>query len=163
AMMEDLGDHFIRSSQPGLYTHLLHSLDTRDHAAGRLVMRTREAGAERGRHLVFFGLEIAQLTDERCARLYAHPAAVRHRHAVEQQRRYGNPHLSEPEDRLLTEISPVGISAWTRLFEELCSAVRVEIGGGEVPLASALAVLREADRAQREEASHAITAALRRD
>ncbi len=163
AMMEALGEHFVSSSRPGLYAHLLHSLDTRDHAAGRLVMRNREAGAERGRHLVFFGLEVAQLTDEQCARLYADPAAARYRHAVEQERRYRTHQLSEVEERLLTEISPTGPSAWSRLFEELCSAVRVEIDGGQVPLATALSRLREADRGVRETASHAITAALGQD
>src|SRR5436190_2136709 len=71
AMMEDLERHLTSSSRPGLYAHLLHSIDTRDHAAGRLVARNREAAAERGRHLVFFGLEVAQLTDEQCEPLYA--------------------------------------------------------------------------------------------
>jgi len=163
AMMGDLADHFIRSARPALYAHLLHTLDTRDHGAGRLVQRNREASAERGRHLVFFGLEVAQLTDEQCARLYADPAAARYRHAVEQERLYRNHQLSEVEERLLTEISPTGSSAWTRLFEELCSAVRVEIDGAQVPLAAALSRLREADRTVRETASHAVTAALKAD
>jgi oligoendopeptidase F len=162
-MMDDLGRHFIGSSQPGLYAHLLHSLDTRDHAAGRLMMRSREAAAERGRHLVFFGLEVAQLTDEQCARLYAHPDAARYQHAVEQERRHRNHQLTEVEERLLTEISPAGTAAWTRLFEELCSAVRVQMGETEAPLATALSQLREADRTVREEASHAVTVALRKD
>src|SRR5260370_21046812 len=122
AMMEALGEHFISSSRPGLYAHLLHSLDTRDHAAGRLVMRNREAGAERGRHLVFFGLEVAQLTDEQCARLYADPTAARYRHAVEQERRYRTHQLTEVEERLLTAISPTAASAWSRRCAEPCSA-----------------------------------------
>ena len=163
AMMTDLGDHYTRSTLPGLYAHLLHSLDTRNHAAGRLVARTREAGAERGRHLVFFGLEIAQLTDEQCARLFADPEAARYRHAVEQERLYRDHQLSEVEERLLTEISPTGASAWTRLFEELCSAVRVQIDGREVPLASALSLQREADRDVRRESARAITAGLSTD
>ncbi|HEY4025614.1 MAG TPA: M3 family oligoendopeptidase [Candidatus Dormibacteraeota bacterium] len=162
-MMDDLGQHYVRSTRPALYAHLLHTLDTRDHAAGRLMMRNREAAAERGRHMVFFGLEVAHLTDEQCARLYADPSAARYRHAVEQERRYRNHQLSEVEERLLTEISPAGTSAWTRLYEELCSAVRVEMDGGEVPLATALSMVREADRTVREAASHAITGALRRD
>ncbi|HSR22996.1 MAG TPA: M3 family oligoendopeptidase, partial [Candidatus Eisenbacteria bacterium] len=143
--------------------HLLHTLDTRDHAAGRLVMRDREAAAERGRHLVFFGLEVAQLTDEQCARLFADPAAARYRHTVEQERLYRSHQLSEVEERLLTEISPTGVSAWSRLFEELCSAVRVEIEGAGVPLSTALSLQREADREVRRTSAGAITAALGRD
>src|SRR4030088_3524455 len=45
AMMEDLGRNLIASARPGLYAHLLHSVDTRDHTAGRLMMRNREAAA----------------------------------------------------------------------------------------------------------------------
>src|ERR1041385_7425272 len=163
SMMDDLGDSYIRSSRPALYASLLHTLDTRDHAAGRLVMRNREAAAERGRHLVFFDLEIAQLSDEQCARLFADPSAARYRHAVEQERRYRNHQLSEVEERLLTETSPTGTSAWSRLFEELCSAIRVEIDGGEVPLATALSLQREADREVRRSSAKAITDALARD
>ncbi|TMC11520.1 MAG: M3 family oligoendopeptidase [Chloroflexi bacterium] len=163
AMMDDLSKHYSRSSLPGLYAHLRHTLDTRDHASGRLMMRTREAGAEIGGHLVFFGLEIAQLTDEQCARLYANPAAARYKHAVEQERLYRNHQLTETEERLLTDVSPTATSAWSRLFEELCAAIPVDLEGTQVPLATALSQLREADRAVRESASHAITAALRRD
>src|SRR5207248_333825 len=62
SMMESLERHHLRSARPSIYAHLLHSLDTRDHAAGRLVARTREAAAERGKHMVFFELELAKLT-----------------------------------------------------------------------------------------------------
>ncbi len=164
-MMETLGEHHVKSAKPGLYAHLLHSLDTRDHAAGRLVSRVREAGAETGRHLVFFGLEVAQLTDEEAQRLYADERAARYKHAVEQERRYRRHQLSEVEERLLTEISPTGSGAWGRLYDELCAAITVEShgDGGRVPLSTALAWLREPDRATRERASHAVTAALRED
>src|SRR5919199_3915708 len=75
AMMQELEDHYDASARPGLYAHLLHTQDTADPAAGRLVARVREAGAERGRHLVFFALEMAQIDDEQASRLYADPAA----------------------------------------------------------------------------------------
>ena len=165
AMMEALERHYISSAKPGLYAHLLHSLATRDHAAGRLVARNREAAAERGVHMVFFALEVAALTDEQCEKLFADPRTARYRHAVEQERRYRKHQLSEVEERLLTEISPTATSAWSRLFEELCAAVRVDLGSedGEVALPVALAMLREADRALRERASHAVTTALRKD
>ena len=165
AMMEALERHYISSAKPGLYAHLLHSLATRDHAAGRLVARNREAAAERGVHMVFFALEVAALTDEQCEKLFADPRTARYRHAVEQERRYRKHQLSEVEERLLTEISPTATSAWSRLFEELCAAVRVDLGSedGEVALPVALAMLREADRALRERASHAVTTALQKD
>ncbi len=162
-MMEELERYYVSSSRPALYAHLLHSLDTRDHAAGRLVARDREAAAERGKHMVFFGLELAKLTDEQCDRLFVDPGAARYRHAVNQERRYRDHLLSEVEERLLTEISPTGTDAWTRLFEELCAGIRVSLEDGEVPLAPALARLRDADREVRRRANDAITSALDRD
>jgi oligoendopeptidase F len=163
SMMKELEEHYTSSSKPYLYAHLLHTQDTRDHAAGRLVARCREAGAERGKHMVFFGLEVARLTDEECARLFADPDAARYRHTVEQERLYRDHHLSEVEERLLTEISPTSTGAWTRLYGELCSAITVETLRGEVPLPAALSMLREGDRSVRENASHGITEALRKD
>ena len=162
-MMMELEAHYSSSTKPSLYAHLLHTQDTRNHAAGRLIARTREAGAERGRHMVFFGLEVARLTDEQCDALFADPVAARYRHTVEQERLYRDHHLSEVEERLLTEISPTATGAWTRLYGELVSAISVETQRGEAPLPVALSMLRDADRAVREDASHGISTALKKD
>src|SRR5262249_23244571 len=128
AMMGTLEGHYISSAKPGLYAHLLHSLDTRDPAAGRLVARNREAAAERGVHMVFFGLEVAALTADKWEKLFADPEPARYGQAVEQERGSRNHQLRGGEGRLLTEISPPATSAWSRLFEELCAAVRVDLG-----------------------------------
>ena len=162
-MMRSLEEAYERTSRPAIYAHLLHTQNTAEAAAGRLVARIREAGAERGRHTVFFSLELAALTDDQVAALYTDPAAARYRHTVEEARKYRPHHLSEVEERLLTECSPVGIGAWTRLFEELCAGITVEMPSGEVMLAQALALQRDSDRSVREQAAHATTAALKRD
>src|SRR5204862_4314641 len=124
--------------------------------AGRLLARVREASAERGSHMVFFALELAQLTDEEAARLYADPDAATFRHTVEEARKFRPHQLSEPEERVLTDFSPVGSAAWVRLFEELCARIRVEVDGNELALDEALNLLREPDRAVRQKASGAI-------
>ena len=160
-MMAELARFSQDSSLPAIYAHLLHSLDTGDAAAGRLLARVREAGAEIGRHLVFFDLELAALTDEQVAVLYADPEAARYRHAVEHERRYRPHQLSEVEERLLTDLSPVGRGAWTRMFEELVAAIRVRLDGEELPVDAALARLYDPDRAVRERTSHAVSEALR--
>ena len=163
AMMDELAAHYDRMSRSSIYAMLLHSQNTQDPAAGRLVARIREAGAERGAHMVFFNLELAALTDEQAERLHADPEAARYRHTVEEARRYRPHQLSEVEERLLTEISPVGTGAWTRLFEEMCAGLQVEHGGEQMPLANALSMLRDPDRSLREQVTHEITAALERD
>ncbi len=163
AMMRELEEDEELAAKPDVYAYLLHSQNTDDPAAGRLLARVREAGAERGRHLVFFTLELAQISDEQAARLYAEPESARYRHVVEEARKFRPHQLSEPEERVLTDYSPVGNAAWNRLFEELCARIRVEIGGKQAPLDEALVLLREHDRKVRREASAAITTALGHD
>ncbi|HEY8841004.1 MAG TPA: oligoendopeptidase F, partial [Candidatus Dormibacteraeota bacterium] len=162
-MMRELEDDEDAAAKPDVYAYLLHSQNTHDPAAGRLLARTREASAERGSHGVFFTLELAQTSDEQAARLFANPDSAKYRHAVEEARKFRPHQLSEPEERILTDYSPVVNSAWTRLFEELCAGISVDVDGRQVALAEALTLLREPDRELRRRASGAITSALSSD
>ncbi|TAN34800.1 oligoendopeptidase F [bacterium] len=163
AMMRELAEDEEAAATPEVYAYLLHSQNTQDPAAGRLLARVREANAERGRHGVFFPLELAQVSDEHAAKLYADPGSAPYRHTVEEARKFRPHQLSEPEERVLTDYSPVGNSAWTRLFEELCAGIRVDFDGRQLVLEEALTLLREPDREVRRRASGAITTALGRD
>ena len=162
-MMATLQAMAERSALAGTYAGLLHTLNTADPAAGRLLARVEEAGAERGRHTVFFNLEVADLTDEQVAPLYAHPSSAQYRHTVEESRRYRSHNLTEVEERLLNEFGPVGGSAWVRLHEELTAAIRVDLGGESIGLETALAKIRDPERDVRKGATLAVTEALRRD
>jgi oligoendopeptidase F len=162
-MMDELAEYEESAARPEVYAYMLHSQDTQDHAAGRLLARVREASAERGSHMVFFSLELAQLSDEQATSLYADPDAAKYRHTVEEARKFRPHQLSEPEERVLTDFSPVGSAAWTRLFEELCARIRVDLDGKQLALDEALNLLREADRNVRRKASGAVTEALRGD
>ncbi len=162
-MMRSLEEHEDRMARPSLYAMLLHTIKSHDHGAGRLMSRVREAGAERGRHTVFFGLELAALTDEQAERLYADPQGAVYRHTVEQERKVRPHQLTEVEERLLTEISPVGVGSWVRLFDELEAGILVKLDGRDQPLAVALAQLRDPDREVRRSTTMAITESLRRD
>ena len=163
AMMRKLEDDEDAAARPEVYAYLLHSQNTHDPSAGRLLARAREASAERGSHGVFFTLELAQTSDEQAARLFANAESARYRHAVEEARKFRPHQLSEPEERVLTDYSPVVNSAWTRLFEELCSGITVEVDSRQLVLAEALTLLREPDRDLRRRASGAITTALSSD
>ena len=162
-MMQELERNEEQAGLPEIYAYLLHSQDTQNPAAGRLLARVREAGAERGSHGVFFTLELAQITDEHAARLYEHPESARYRHTIEEARKFRPHQLSEPEERVLTDFSPVGNSAWTRLFEELCASIHVDLDGRQLQLEQALVLLREPDREMRRKASAAVTVALGHD
>jgi len=163
AMMRELADYEESSTRTEVYAYMLHSENTQDNAAGRLLARVREASAERGSHMVFFALELAQITDEHAAKLYADPESAIYRHTVDEARKFRPHQLSEPEERVLTDFSPVGSSSWVRLFEELCARIRVEVDGRDLALDQALTLLREPDREVRRQASAALTQALSGD
>src|SRR3989440_7384968 len=163
AMMRELEDYEKAAAKPEVYAYMLHSGDTQDHAAGRLLARVREAGAERSSHMVFFYLELAQISDEQAAKLFADPDAAAYRHTIEEARKYRPHQLSEPEERVLTDFSPVGNPSWVRLFEELCARIRVNVEGSDLALDQALTLLREPDRNVRRKASGAVTQALGAD
>src|SRR5712691_707393 len=142
AMMRQLEDDEELAAKPDVYAYLLHSQNTGDAAAGRL---------------------LARVSDAHAARLYADPESAKYRHMVEEARKFRPHQLSEPEERVLTEFSPVGNSAWTRLFEELCAGIRIDMDGRQLMLEEALTLLREPNREVRRNASHAITGALNHD
>ena len=163
AMMRELAALEESAILPEVYAYMLHSENTQDHAAGRLLARIREASAERGAHMVFFPLELAQVTDEHAEKLFADAESATYRHTVEEARKFRPHQLSEPEERVLTDFSPVANASWTRLFEELCARIRVDVDGTDIALEEALTLLREPDRGVRRRASAAITKALEGD
>src|SRR5262249_3157625 len=163
AMMAELEVDELDAVKPEIYAYLLHSQNTQDPTAGRLLARAREGAAERGSHMVFFPLELAAITDEQAAKLFADPAAGKYRHHVEEARKFRPHQLSEPEERVLTDFSPVGNAAWVRLFEELSAGIHMELDGKEVGLEVALTQLRDPDRDARRRAGPAVTGAFNED
>ncbi|MET1003456.1 MAG: M3 family oligoendopeptidase [Acidimicrobiia bacterium] len=153
----DLNDAIGRA---GNYAGLQFSTDTTDPARGALMQMVEERSTAIATQLVFFELEWAALPDERVEHLLADDRLGFARHHLRAARRY-RPHLlTEPEEIVLTEKSVTGASAWQRLFEEQVSAISVTLDGTELPLEAGLARLHAPDRAVRQEAAEAITAAL---
>src|SRR5207237_852840 len=82
----------------------------------------------------FIALELAQISDEQAAKLFSNPESARYRHHLEEARKFRPHQLSEPEERVLTDFSPVGSGAWVRLFEELCAGIRMDLDGRDLGL-----------------------------
>lgn len=162
-MMQSLAAALEDATRPALYAQLRHSQDTSDVAAGRLLGRVREAGAERGRHLVFFSLEVASLDDEAVERLAGATESEPFVHFLERARVHQPHQLSEIEERLLTDLGPVSTAAWTRLYSELVARIEVSLGAERVPLSQAITRLRDPDRAVRAAAAAGISRTLEAD
>ena len=161
--MHELGAISDLGGRAGSYAVLSFSLDTADPARGALLQRGRELGVEIETLLLFFELEWNELPDERAEELLGHDGLAFCRHYLRTLRRYRPHQLSEPEERVLTETSVTGSSAFKRLFTEQTSALQVELPGspGPASLEEALSRLQDRDRHRREEAAGAITKALR--
>lgn len=142
------------------FAHLWFSTDMADPPRGALVARLTEQAAALDTKLLFFNLELAALDDERAAELAADPALESRRHWLESVRKFRPYLLTEPEERIFTEKSVSGVSAWARLYEELLGALRVSIDGDELGLDEAMAKLYSPDRAERSRAAEAVTEAL---
>jgi oligoendopeptidase F len=114
----------------GTYAGLCFSVDTADPAAGALLQEVQERGTEIETTLLFFELEWAALPDEGAEKLLDDERLAFCAHHLRNARRYREHLLSEPEEKILAEKAVTGASAWSRLFDELTSAIEVRLSGG---------------------------------
>src|ERR671915_2162999 len=138
----------------GSYAVLRFSLDTTDPERGALMQRAHELSAAIETALVFFELEWNQVPDERADELLAADELDFCRHHLRTIRRYRPHQLSEPEERILTETSVTGPSAFQRLFTEQTSVIEISVPDSAEPvsLEEALSRLQQPDRRRRGEA-----------
>jgi oligoendopeptidase F len=146
--------------RPLSYAHLLFATNMADPARGALVARLGEKAAALDTQMLFFGLEWAAVEDDAAEGLLADAALDHWRHHLRSLRKFRPFLLSEPEEKVVTEKTVSGVSAWSRLYEEQLGALRVPLNGDQLSLETAMAKLYEADRDVRREASDAITDAL---
>ncbi len=168
AAMSELAQIYELVGRGGYYAALRFSTDTADPANGARLQWVQEQETALQTTLLFFELEWAALTDERVEELLSGPGLDFCGHYLRNVRRYREHLLSEPEEKILTEKALTGASAWTRLFEELSSAIEVSLPGSEdgagagekVALDVALSRLSLADRGLRRATAEAVTGAL---
>jgi len=162
AAVHELGELQELIGKGASYAHLRFATDTADPANGALIQRVQEKGTAIETTLLFFELEWAALQDAKADELMAADGLEHARHFLAEARRY-RPHLlSEPEEKILAEKSVTGSAAWTRLFEEVTSAINVKLPDepDEVPLDVALSRLQSPDREVRRTTQEAVTSAL---
>jgi oligoendopeptidase F len=158
--MSELAAIFELVGRAGYYAALRFSTDTADPARGALLQKVQEQETAIQTTLLFFELEWAALSDERAEQLLEGDGLDFCAHHLRNVRRYREHLLSEPEEKILAEKSLTGAGAWTRLFEELTSAIKVELDGEQLALDVALSRLSLADADVRRTTADAVTAAL---
>ncbi len=152
------------------YASLRFAGDTSDPANGARLAKVQERATAISTQLLFIELEWADADDDHVDAVLSDPGPALDpvRHHLRSARRW-KPHLlTEPEERIVTEKSVVGAAAWARLFDELTSAIELEMtdpadpsaGARTVPLEQGLAQLQHPERAVRAAAHAAVTAGL---
>src|SRR6478735_410213 len=144
------------------YAHMSFSTNMADPARGALVAKLGEKAASLETQLLFFGLEWAAIDDETASALLDDPALDHWRHWLKAQRVFRPYLLTEPEEKIITEKAVSGVSAWSRLYEEVLGGIRVNLEGEEEPVAleSAMAKLYSADRDVRRATAEGVTESL---
>ena len=144
---------------------LSFSTDTTDPARGAAMAHSQQRSTQINTMLIFFELEWAATDDEHVARIIGDKRLDFCRHHLEQVR-LERPHLlSEAEETVLADKAQVGGAAWVRLFDELTSAIEVNLpeehGGQGISLMEALSLLSHPNRSVRQQAAEGVTAGLR--
>jgi oligoendopeptidase F len=174
AAMEELAAIQELVGRAGTYAALRFAADTAEPSNGALLQQVQEQSTAIETTLLFFELEWAALPEERAEWLLGGEGLDFCRHHLRNVRRYREHLLSEPEEKILAEKVLTGASAWARLFEELTSAILVELPaeergdsrerggspGEQVKLDVALSRLMLPERGVRRAAAEAITSAL---
>ena len=155
------------SSRAGNYASLVFAADTAKPENGALMAHVEERSTATSTKLIFIDLEWAAASDDHVDTVLSDPAQGLDfvRHYLRSQRRYRQHVLTEPEERILTEKSVTGSSAWGRLYDELSAAMEVDLVQADgttqtVPLMQGLAMLQHPDRDIRVGAHEAITRGL---
>jgi oligoendopeptidase F len=143
---------------------LAFSTATNDPATGAAMAAAQERGTAIGTKLIFFDLEWAAADDDHATSVLADEQLDFCRHHLENLR-LNRPHLlSEAEETIVAEKSQSGVAAWVRLFDELTSAITVDLpddlGGPGLPLMQAASMLQHPDRTVRQTVAAGITAGL---
>ncbi|HEY7438712.1 MAG TPA: M3 family oligoendopeptidase [Acidimicrobiia bacterium] len=144
----------------GSYAGLRFAVDTADADRAALMQRVEEQSTAIGTRVIFFELEWAALPDERVDAILAGDQLEFCRHYLRSARRYRPHFLTEPEEKILVEKSVTGASAWSRLFDELTSAITIDLDGQTLALEQGLTQLASPDRELRRRAASAVTEGL---
>jgi oligoendopeptidase F len=150
------------STRVETYARLRLAADSTDQSRGALVQKVRERNTQIETELLFLDLEWSELDDDVAERLLADPDLERYAAVLRSERRYKPYQLTEPEEKISTEKSVTGVSAWSRLFNELLADLRVSLDGEQLSLDEALAKLtRLTDQGERGRVAAAVTDTLR--
>ncbi|MFZ5762511.1 MAG: M3 family oligoendopeptidase [Thermodesulfobacteriota bacterium] len=159
ALVERLERLETRAAKLGTYAFLNFTTQTKNAEAGAFLQKIKEAGSRIGRETIFFELEWSAVSEQAAEALLADPCLGHYRHYLRNVRRYASHLLSQAEETLLIEKSPVGRSAWTNLFEKVMG--HLAFGEAKRTEEEVLNDLYHAERTVRQQAAIDLTEGLK--
>lgn len=146
-------------ARPEIYAYLAFSSNTADDQCKALYAKSQEAMARVQNLVLFFELEVQQISQERFAALRQEPALQYYRHYLEGVRLFTPYTLSEKEEQVINKKDLTGKHALVNFFDEYTSSFtwQIEIAGEEKTLTAEEVrnLLRQPDADLRERAKRA--------
>jgi len=140
------------------FAFLNFATQTHDHEVSAFLQRMREIGSSIDTETVFFELEWNMIPEDRAEKLLQDQIFGHYRHYLENMRKYAPHQLSQVEEKLLLEMSPVGRGSWTTLFEKIMG--QMKFGEKKRTEEEVLSDLYNSDRQIRKQAAQDMTEGL---
>ncbi|MCB2184051.1 MAG: M3 family oligoendopeptidase [Desulfobulbaceae bacterium] len=126
--------------------------------AGAFLQEIKETASRISRETVFFELEWSKMDSDTAEAILRDKEADHFRHYLQNIRKYAPHMLSQEEETLLIEISPVGSGSWTNLFEKVLG--HLQFGKDKRTEEEVLSDLYSPDREVRKQAADDLTQGL---
>lgn len=140
------------------YAFLNFVTQVKNDEASAFLQKSKEEASRINKELVFFDLEWAKMDQASADIFLESPECASFRHYLSNLRRYATHLLSQTEEALLLEISPVGRESWLTLFEKLMG--HMEFGEKKRSEEEVLADLYATEPAVRKDAALELTQGL---
>ncbi len=138
------------------YAQLVHAADVADPEIGRFYQTMQEAVTDIAAHLVFFALEINQLSDAALKKKLKAPPLAHYASWIRDVRVFRPHQLDEETERLLHDKHVAGRAAWNRLFDETIARMRIDMDGRQKTTEEVLHSLSDNNGEVRKKAAKAL-------
>lgn len=159
SFVENLEKLHTRLGKISTFAFLNFTTQVDNEKAGAFFQHVRELLSSCEKSVVFFELEWNKLEGKSAKNHLSNDLLAKYSHYLACLRRYREHQLSEVEEKLLLELSPIGRSSWNTLFEKIFGNMR--FGKDQRTEEEVLTDLYSGDRETRKKAATDMTEGLR--
>lgn len=143
------------------YAYLVYATDMSSEEVGRFYQNQEERVNSLSTKLLFFSLEFNQIEDQKLDEaLNESETLKRYQPWIRDLRVYKPYQLNEDLEKLLQEKSVVSRSAWSRLFNETITKIRVQVDDEDLSCREALNRVSDPDEETRKKAAYGLSKAF---